>query len=188
MKGPNQWVKDTSCEPIIEPKLKRPPGRPKKKMVKEAYEEQNFGARWTKKSVTMYCSKCQNSGHNQRTCKGEVGSNKKRTTTQTRGPSVSHSSVRTSKLQVRRATTLSSPHVMPTSSLPPVMLTTSTSPQISPFLFIPTPGSVMRVRWMQASQEDINGGQHLSQSSTITHNSQEESNPCVPPKIKQDVF
>ncbi|KAK8655995.1 hypothetical protein V6N13_108557 [Hibiscus sabdariffa] len=193
MRGPNQSVKDTSCEPVIEPKLRRPPGKPKKKRAKEADEAQNSGARWTKKGLTMYCSKCKKPGHNQRTCKGEVGSNQKRITTQTRGPSDSHSSVRTSKLQVRRATTLSSPHVMPTSSSPPVMPTTSASPhvmatsssppvmpttsaspQIGPFVFIPTPGNIMRVRWMQSSQEDINGGQHLSQSSTITHNSQEE--------------
>ncbi|KAK8577324.1 hypothetical protein V6N13_027603 [Hibiscus sabdariffa] len=102
---------------------------------------------------------------------------------------------------VKRATTLSAPHVMPTSSSPPVMSTTSASPhvmvtslsppvmpttsassQISPFVFIPTPGNVMRVRWMQSSQEYINGGQHLSQSSTITQNSQEENNPSVPLK------
>ncbi|KAK8612691.1 hypothetical protein V6N13_092802 [Hibiscus sabdariffa] len=72
---------------------------------------------------------------------------------------------------VRRATTLSSPHVTPTSSSPPVMPTTFASPQISPFVFISTPGNVMRVRWMQSSHEDINGGQHLSQSSIITQNS-----------------
>ncbi|KAK8618216.1 hypothetical protein V6N13_132217 [Hibiscus sabdariffa] len=130
MRGPNQWVKDTSCELVIEPKLRRPLGRPKKKRAKEADEAQNSGARWTKKGLTMYCSKCKKPGHNQRTCKGEVGSNKKRTTTQTRGPSDSHSSIRTSKLQVRRATTLSAPHVMPTSSSPPVMPTTFTSPHV----------------------------------------------------------
>ncbi|KAK8574072.1 hypothetical protein V6N13_097066 [Hibiscus sabdariffa] len=125
MRGPNQWVKDTSCEPVIKPNLRRPPGRPKKK-------------------------------------------------------------------RVRRTTTLSSPLVMPTtsaspnvmtiSSSPPVMPTTSASPQISPFVFIPTPGNGMRVRWMQSSHEDVNGGQQLSQSSTITQNSQEESNPSVPAK------
>ncbi|KAL4342229.1 hypothetical protein GQ457_08G017620 [Hibiscus cannabinus] len=118
------------CEPVIEPNLRRPPGRPKKKMVKEADEAQNSGARWTRKGLTMYCSKCKKTGHNQRTCKGEV----------------------------RRTTTLSSPPVMPTSSSPPVMPTTSASPQISPFVFIPTPGNGTRVRWMQSSHEDVNGG------------------------------
>ncbi|KAL4302903.1 hypothetical protein GQ457_10G015980 [Hibiscus cannabinus] len=209
MRGSNQWVKDTSCEPVIEPNLRRPPYRRKKKRVKEADEAQNSGAKWTKKGLTMYCSKCKKPRHNQMTCKGEVDSNKKRTTTQTSGPSVSHSSVRTSKLQVRRATTLSSPPVMPTTSAspnvmttsssppvmptssphvmttlssPPVMPTTSASPQISPFVFIPTPGNGMRVRWMQSSHEDVNGGQQLSHSSTITQNLQEESNPSIPPK------
>ncbi|KAK8672127.1 hypothetical protein V6N13_110501 [Hibiscus sabdariffa] len=196
MRDPNQWVKNTSCEPVIEPKLRRPPGKPKKKRVKEAGEAQNSSAKWTKKGLTMYCSKCKKPGHNQRTWKGEFGSNQKRTTTQTSGPSVSHSYIRTSKLQVRRATTLSlppvmpttsaSPHVMATSSSPPVMPTTSESPQISTFVFIPIPGNGMRVRWMQSLHADVNGGQQLSQSSTITQNSQEESNPFVPPKKTKD--
>ncbi|KAK8692058.1 hypothetical protein V6N13_075540 [Hibiscus sabdariffa] len=40
VRGPNQWLHDTTCESVIEPKLRRPPG------------------------------------HNQRTCKGEIGANR----------------------------------------------------------------------------------------------------------------
>ncbi|KAE8668978.1 hypothetical protein F3Y22_tig00112276pilonHSYRG00031 [Hibiscus syriacus] len=31
MRGPNQWLTDTTCEPVIPPIIRRPPGRPKKK-------------------------------------------------------------------------------------------------------------------------------------------------------------
>ncbi|XP_039056792.1 uncharacterized protein LOC120199880 [Hibiscus syriacus] len=31
MIGPNQWLTDTTCEPVIPPTIRRPPGRPKKR-------------------------------------------------------------------------------------------------------------------------------------------------------------
>ncbi|KAL4340610.1 hypothetical protein GQ457_08G023220 [Hibiscus cannabinus] len=34
VRGPNQWLHDTTCESVIEPKLRRPPGRPTKQRVK----------------------------------------------------------------------------------------------------------------------------------------------------------
>ncbi|KAK8686423.1 hypothetical protein V6N13_125448 [Hibiscus sabdariffa] len=70
-----KWVEDTSCEIVIEPKLRRPPGNPKKKRVKEADEPLNSissNVRFTKKGVTIYCSKCGKAGHNQRTCKEKL--------------------------------------------------------------------------------------------------------------------
>ncbi|KAK8594980.1 hypothetical protein V6N13_015889 [Hibiscus sabdariffa] len=151
MKDPNQWVHDTSCEPVIEPKLRRPPGRPKKKGVKEVDEPSNSTARFTKRGATMYCSKCHKAGHNQRTCKGEVGGNipvnaPRGTTNQRAGASVSEPSASLPKLPVRRPTT--------------------SSAQTIPFFFIPTPGlqsnptqqppSGMIMRWMPTSQESYN--------------------------------
>ncbi|KAK8646817.1 hypothetical protein V6N13_120587 [Hibiscus sabdariffa] len=77
MRGPNQWVTDTTCEPVLPPKLRRPPGRPKTKRKREADEApQTSTSRFTKRGVKMYCSKCGKSGHNKRTCKGEVGANR----------------------------------------------------------------------------------------------------------------
>ncbi|KAK8676660.1 hypothetical protein V6N13_142230 [Hibiscus sabdariffa] len=117
----------------------------------------------------MYCSKCKQPGHNQRTCKGVVGANRP-----VRPPH------RTPKLQVRRAT-----GNMPTSSSLAVCVTSSAAADVSattsssPFVFIPTPGYVMTVRWMSSSQEDYTGSQHLSQSSTVIQTSQEDNTPCT---------
>ncbi|KAK8609720.1 hypothetical protein V6N13_093135 [Hibiscus sabdariffa] len=114
----------------------------------------------------MYCSKCKKPGHNQRTCKGEIDAN--RPVRQPRVASV-RPSLRTTKLQVRRATdnmatTSSSLAVCATTSSSPTFCATSSS---SPFVFIPTPGHVMTVRWIPSFQEENNGSQHLSQSSTV---------------------
>ncbi|KAK8486101.1 hypothetical protein V6N11_028570 [Hibiscus sabdariffa] len=73
------------------------------------------------------------------------------------------------------ATTSSSPIVCATTSSSLVCATTSPSP----FVFIPTPGHVMTVRWMPSSQEENNGTQHLSQSSTVIQTSQEDNIPCT---------
>ncbi|KAK8676193.1 hypothetical protein V6N13_034246 [Hibiscus sabdariffa] len=168
VRGPNQWLHDTTCESVIEPNLRRPPGRPKKQRVKEADEAKNSGAKWTKKGMVMYCSKCKKPGHNQRTCKGEIGANRR-----VRQPRVASARppLRTPKLQVRRAT-----DNMTTTSLSQIFCAT-TSP--SPFVFIPTPGHVITVRWMPSSQVENNGTQHLSQSSTVIQTSQEDNNPCT---------
>ncbi|KAK8695591.1 hypothetical protein V6N13_000744 [Hibiscus sabdariffa] len=125
MRGPNQWVHDTTCESVIEPKLRRPPGRPKKKRVKEVDEPSNSTGKFTKRGATMYCSKCRKAGHNQRTCKGEVGGNipvnaPRGITNQRASASVSEPSASLPKLLVRRPTT--------------------SSAQTNHFFFIPTPG------------------------------------------------
>ncbi|KAL4333122.1 hypothetical protein GQ457_07G014560 [Hibiscus cannabinus] len=167
MRGPNQWVEDTTCEAVLEPKLRRPPGRPKKKRVKEADEPVNSissNVRFTKKGVTIYCSKCGKSGHNQRTCKGEVGANMPVNAPKRKENQQSDTSVKRP---------ISSPS------------------ETSPFVFIPTPGlashpttqqscptqqpeSVMTVRLMPTSQESVD--QSLSQSSTLAQNVQENNN------------
>ncbi|KAK8636569.1 hypothetical protein V6N13_124314 [Hibiscus sabdariffa] len=112
MRGPNQWVHDTTCEPVIAPKLRRPPGRPKKKRVKEVDEPSKSTSIFTKRGATMYCSKCRKAGHNQRTCKGEFGGNipvntPRGTSNQRVGASVSEPSASLPKLPVRRPTTSS---------------------------------------------------------------------------------
>ncbi|KAK8639792.1 hypothetical protein V6N13_138161 [Hibiscus sabdariffa] len=107
-------------------------------------------------------------GHNQRTCKGEIGDNRP-----VRQPRVASARplLRTPKLQVRRAT-----GDMTTTSPSPAVCATS-SP--SPFVFIPTLGHVMTVRWMSSSQEENNGSQQLSQSSTVIQTSQEDNSLCT---------
>ncbi|KAL4352356.1 hypothetical protein GQ457_06G013390 [Hibiscus cannabinus] len=97
MRGSNQWVYDTTYGPVIEPKLRRPLGRSKKKRVKEVNEPSNSTGRFTKREATIYCYKCHKASHNQRTCKGEVGGNipmnaLRRTTNQRAGASISEPS------------------------------------------------------------------------------------------------
>ncbi|KAL4290503.1 hypothetical protein GQ457_14G019100 [Hibiscus cannabinus] len=169
MRGPNQWVEDTTCEAVLEPKLRTPPGRPKKKRVKEADEPVNSissNVRFTKKGVTIYCSKCGKACHNQRTCKGEVSANMPVNAPKRKENQQSDTSVK-----------------RPT--LPPS--------ETNPFVFIPTPrlashpttqqscptqqpGSVMTVRLMPTSQEHCSVDQSLSQSSTLAQNVQENNN------------
>ncbi|KAL4280336.1 hypothetical protein GQ457_03G020480 [Hibiscus cannabinus] len=175
MRGPNQWVEDTTCEAVREPKLRRPPGKPKKKRVKEADEpiySISSNVRFTKKGVTIYCSKCGKASHNQRTCNGEVGANVLVNAPKRKQNQQSDTSVRLPKLQVKRPTTSPS--------------------ETSPFVFIPNPGlashpttqqncptqqpgSVITVRWMPTSQEHCSVEQSLSQSSTLTQNVQENN-------------
>ncbi|KAK8693999.1 hypothetical protein V6N13_071563 [Hibiscus sabdariffa] len=158
VRGPKQWLHDTTCESVTEPKLRRPPGRPKKQRVKEADEAQNkSGAKWKKKGMVMYCSKCKQPGHNQRTYKGEVGANRP-----VRPPTIASVKPpsRTPKLQVRRATynmvtSSSSLAICDTSSATAANVSATTSS--SPFVFIPTTGHVMTVRSMPSSQEDNTG-------------------------------
>ncbi|KAK8707860.1 hypothetical protein V6N13_058912 [Hibiscus sabdariffa] len=122
VRGPNQWLHDTTCESVIEPKLRRPPGRPKKQRVKEADE----------KKISLLLVKDY----------------------------------------------MTTDDMTTTSSSPAVCATTSSSP----FVFVPTPGHIMTVRWMSSSQEENNGNQQLSQSSTIVQISQEDNSLCTKAK------
>ncbi|KAK8585350.1 hypothetical protein V6N13_076224 [Hibiscus sabdariffa] len=133
VRGPNQWLHDTTCESVIEPKLRRSLGRPKKQRVNEAGEAKKSSVKWTKKGLVRRAT---------------------------------YNMTTTSSSLVVCATTSSSPPIRATSSS-------------SPFVFIPTPGHVMTVRWMPSSQEDNNGGQHLSQSNTVIQTSHEDNNPCT---------
>ncbi|KAK8604215.1 hypothetical protein V6N13_099164 [Hibiscus sabdariffa] len=75
VRGPDQWTPDTTCLPILPPVQKRPPGRPQKNRKKEADEKNDHSRKVGKKGLRMNCSKCGQSGHNVRTCKGVIGGN-----------------------------------------------------------------------------------------------------------------
>ncbi|KAK8670080.1 hypothetical protein V6N13_104841 [Hibiscus sabdariffa] len=139
MRGPIQWVHETTCEPVIKPKLRRPPDRPKKKRVKEVDEPSNSTNRFTKRVATMYYSKCRKAGHNQRTYKGEVGGNipvnaPRGTTNQSAGASVSEPSVSLPKLPPKNLLPgLSLDHdVLKCAGTPHPQIRTAMSSSISP--------------------------------------------------------
>ncbi|XVF82631.1 hypothetical protein PTKIN_Ptkin16aG0064700 [Pterospermum kingtungense] len=96
IKGAKQWAKDQTMEPILPPELRRPPGRPHKNRRKEA--DKVFAAANPNKIrralSKINCQKCGKPGHNKRTCKGEVGGNKK---------SGQNKASKISKLPVKRA-------------------------------------------------------------------------------------
>ncbi|KAK8627580.1 hypothetical protein V6N13_135189 [Hibiscus sabdariffa] len=76
IRGQDQWARQTYCEPILPPTLRRPSGRPHKNRKEEEVDEPIIqGDRVTKKGVTMTCTKCKRTRHNVRTCKGIVGGN-----------------------------------------------------------------------------------------------------------------
>ncbi|KAL4348850.1 hypothetical protein GQ457_17G019440 [Hibiscus cannabinus] len=77
LRGPKQWPRHVTNEPILPPVIRRPVGRPQKNRRKEADEILTSTGRMSKKGVVrMTCSKCGNSGHNKRSCKGVVGGNR----------------------------------------------------------------------------------------------------------------
>ncbi|KAK8689067.1 hypothetical protein V6N13_087798 [Hibiscus sabdariffa] len=77
IRGPNQWTPQEGCLPILPPPLRRPPGRPHKSRRKEADEPATTSTKLSRKYVKLKCTKCGKPGYNIRTCKGEVGGNKR---------------------------------------------------------------------------------------------------------------
>ncbi|KAK8697017.1 hypothetical protein V6N13_113181 [Hibiscus sabdariffa] len=75
VRGPDQWTPDTTCLPILPPIQKQPPDRPQKNRKKEADEKNDHSRKVGKKGLRMNCSKCGQSEHNVRTCKGVIGGN-----------------------------------------------------------------------------------------------------------------
>ncbi|KAH7692759.1 Zinc finger CCHC-type protein [Dioscorea alata] len=57
--------------------MRRPPGRPHKSRRKETDEPTVSQTKVSRKGVQLNCRKCGKTGHNIRTCKGEVGSNRR---------------------------------------------------------------------------------------------------------------
>ncbi|RYR17985.1 hypothetical protein Ahy_B03g062631 [Arachis hypogaea] len=71
------WDKIEVINPIP-PKLKRPVGRPVKRRKKEPSENETSGSK-VKKTFRVTCSKCGETGHNQKTCKGPAAPNRRST-------------------------------------------------------------------------------------------------------------
>ncbi|KAE8654652.1 hypothetical protein F3Y22_tig00117048pilonHSYRG01383 [Hibiscus syriacus] len=71
-----QWTPVIEMEPILPLELRKPIGRPTKKRRKEVDEGNKNGPKLSKKGSMGNCSKCGKSGHNKRTCRGEVGDNR----------------------------------------------------------------------------------------------------------------
>ncbi|KAL4324034.1 hypothetical protein GQ457_11G001980 [Hibiscus cannabinus] len=90
VKGPEQWAPVTEMDPILPPAIRRPPGRPTKKRRKEADEVNN--PKLCKRGQQSNCSKCGMSGHNKRTCRGQIGANQpvKRPTPSSHRPANHH--------------------------------------------------------------------------------------------------
>ncbi|XP_023751778.2 uncharacterized protein LOC111900139 [Lactuca sativa] len=82
IKGRAMWPKSTCPFQLTPPPHHNQPGRPKterKRSADEKYDKQmqNHGAgepeKLTRKFVSVRCGKCNNRGHNSRTCKGQGG-------------------------------------------------------------------------------------------------------------------
>lgn len=70
LNGEKLWRK-TPYDKFLLPKHKRMPGRPKKQRSMELHEARRKNAtEISKKWRIMKCSKCGESGHNKKTCKG----------------------------------------------------------------------------------------------------------------------
>ncbi|XP_023729898.2 uncharacterized protein LOC111877612 [Lactuca sativa] len=77
--GRLMWPKSQCPTKLLPPKHVVHVGRPKKKR-KRAYDEPaTQGHKLSKRWTTVTCRKCNNKGHNSRTCKGQGGPNDKRT-------------------------------------------------------------------------------------------------------------
>ena len=63
----------TGLPPVQPPIKRRPPGRPKKKSVREPNEPSKEHSKSL--SIAKKCKSCGKIGHNKRSCKGEVGGN-----------------------------------------------------------------------------------------------------------------
>ncbi|XP_023755998.1 uncharacterized protein LOC111904468 [Lactuca sativa] len=71
--GRNMWEKSTCPTTLFPPKHHVPIGRPKKKRRRSAMEVEDLvkGNQLSREQKSVTCSKCNKSGHNARTCKGQ---------------------------------------------------------------------------------------------------------------------
>nr|KAJ0194847.1 hypothetical protein LSAT_V11C700371460 [Lactuca sativa] len=77
--GRLMWPKSPCPTKLLTPKHVVQVGRPKKKRKKAYDEPATQGRKLSKKWTNVTCGKCNNKGHNSRTCKGQGGPNNKRT-------------------------------------------------------------------------------------------------------------
>ncbi|KAL4347998.1 hypothetical protein GQ457_17G020520 [Hibiscus cannabinus] len=110
LRGPKQWPRHVTNEPILPPVIRRPVRRPQRNRRKEADEILTSTGRMSKKGVVrMTCSKCDNLGHNKRSCKGVVGGNR---------PLASNSSARKPQRKTRRVANSNVPQQVSTHASP----------------------------------------------------------------------
>ena len=64
---------EVNVEPILPPKARRVPGRPKKPRRKENDEPKSTRKKGKRNQETVRCTRCKELGHNQRTCGGKTG-------------------------------------------------------------------------------------------------------------------
>ena len=77
----------------MQPSIKRrPPGRPKKKRVREPNEPRRGHSKGL--SIVKRCKSCGKIDHNKISCKGEVGGNSSLPTTSDNGPNSRNSSLK----------------------------------------------------------------------------------------------
>ncbi|KAI3503301.1 hypothetical protein L1887_31741 [Cichorium endivia] len=74
--GKNMWVKSPCPTTLLPPKHRVTIGRPKKKRRQSAFEKDDLikGTTVSRALKSVTCTKCKNSGHNSRTCKGQKSS------------------------------------------------------------------------------------------------------------------
>lgn len=72
--GRRLWIKSPCPTTLLPPKHRVPIGRPKKKRRKSATEKEDMikGNTVSRAQKTVTCTKCNNKGHNARTCKGQL--------------------------------------------------------------------------------------------------------------------
>ncbi|XP_057731387.1 uncharacterized protein LOC130946606 [Arachis stenosperma] len=73
------WTKTPYVAPIP-PRIKRPIGRPVQKRKKDQSEKQQSSETKAKRTFRVTCSKCGESGHNHKTCKGPPAPNRRAST------------------------------------------------------------------------------------------------------------
>jgi hypothetical protein len=77
--GKNMWPKSDCPTTLTPPLYHTPIGRPRKKRTRSTLEVDDDigrGGKLSRKMKTLRCSKCNNFGHNARTCNGRGGKEK----------------------------------------------------------------------------------------------------------------
>ena len=74
--GPKLWP-EVNAEPILSPKARRAPGRSKKARRKENDEPKSTSKKGKRNQETVRCTRCKELGHNQRTCGGKTGADRR---------------------------------------------------------------------------------------------------------------
>ncbi|KAK8641725.1 hypothetical protein V6N13_011103 [Hibiscus sabdariffa] len=160
LRGPKQWPRHVTNEPILPPVIRRPVERPQRNRRKEADEILTSTGKMSKKGVVrMTCSKCDNSGHNKSARKPQ---RKTRRVTDSNVPQQVSTQV----------SPVSTAYIPPTDRIPKLSvkrvahgLQATSSSQHCPNT---SQGSVTNVRWMssQKTQSSIQSQSHQAEDPT----------------------